>query len=481
MAHRDVTRLVPRELLTLLGVAALLYFPGLDTSPPYLASDESFFAATAHSIATTGHDAYGRLLPLYFQIRPTEWFQPAIVYFTSLFLTVLPLSQWAVRLPTVVLGLLDIVLVYWIAKRLLTRERLAVVAGALLMFTPAHFILSRIAMDFLYPVPFTLGWLLCFITFLEHPRASRIFVATSVLGFGSFSYLASTIMMPLYFGITVLMLLLTPATRRLTYVAAAFLGFLLPMTLLLWLARHPEVVGETFVRYRIYEQGHTVTTLTPISGLWHGVLASLHLEPIAQRMALYWTFFSPSYLFLTGGSNMLVSTGRTGVFLLATAPFLAVGINQILNVRQTPLNWLLLAGFLLAPAAALVVNEPYAIQREAGVLVFTVLIAAIGLEAMWTAARRRWRICAVCLLAAMPLQFAYVYTDYFTHYRLHSALWFGSNVGGAMETLIDLEPADSKRAIYLTSAIQNANWWWRLLSPSTTGSSCWSGQSTSTR
>ena len=50
VADRGVTRLFPREVLALAGVAALLYFPGLDISPPYLASDESFFAATAHSL-----------------------------------------------------------------------------------------------------------------------------------------------------------------------------------------------------------------------------------------------------------------------------------------------------------------------------------------------------------------------------------------------------------------------------------------------
>jgi 4-amino-4-deoxy-L-arabinose transferase-like glycosyltransferase len=330
ISAQNVTRRPVWELLAVLAVAALLYFPGLDTAPPYLASDEAFFAVQAHSIATTGRDADGRFLPLYFQIRPNEWFQPTIVYFTSLFLRVLPLSQWAVRLPTVLIGLLEIALIYLIARRLFpstplraspstpltasTRHRLAIVAAALLMLTPGHFLLSRIAMDFLYPVPFTLAWLLCFIIFLQQPRPLAIGAATAFLGFGFFSYLASAVMMPLYFAITLLMFLLTPATRRVRYVAAALAGFLLPMTLLLWLVRHPEVVGETFIRYRLYEQSHTATTLTPLSGLWLGVRSFLHLEPIAGRVGLYWTFFSPSYLFLTGGANMLVSTGRPASF-----------------------------------------------------------------------------------------------------------------------------------------------------------------------
>jgi hypothetical protein len=144
------------------------------------------------------------------------------------------------------------------------------------------------------------------------------------------------------------------------------------------------------------------------------------------------------------------------------APFLLAGINHILTAKRTPINGLLLAGFFLAPLAALVVNDPHAIQREAGVLVFAVLIATIGIETMWTASQRWQRVSAVCLLALMPLQFAYVYNDYFNHYRLRSAFWFGGNMAEAMETLIALEPPDSSRPIYLTNAIPNANWWWRL-------------------
>ena len=33
-------------------------------------------------------------------------------------------------------------------------------AALLLALTPAHFIHSRFALDYLYPVPFTLAWLL---------------------------------------------------------------------------------------------------------------------------------------------------------------------------------------------------------------------------------------------------------------------------------------------------------------------------------
>ena len=52
----------------------------LERSPIYLNNDEAAFAVQAHAIATTGHDDDGRLMPLYFNMLPSVWYQPVIVY-----------------------------------------------------------------------------------------------------------------------------------------------------------------------------------------------------------------------------------------------------------------------------------------------------------------------------------------------------------------------------------------------------------------
>ena len=51
-------------------------------------------------------------------------------------------------------------------------------------------------------MPFVLAWLLCLLAFLEHPRSRTLFAATSFLGVGIYSYIASTIMMPFYLAMT---------------------------------------------------------------------------------------------------------------------------------------------------------------------------------------------------------------------------------------------------------------------------------------
>src|SRR5258708_6990122 len=111
------TRASTFRTAALLGLAALaVYAPFLSYSPIYLPHDEVFFSLQAHAIATSGRDLHGTAAPLYFPILRGYWAQPLVVYFTALFLKLLPLSETAIRLPSVTVGVADVVLMYLAAK-----------------------------------------------------------------------------------------------------------------------------------------------------------------------------------------------------------------------------------------------------------------------------------------------------------------------------------------------------------------------------
>src|SRR4051812_24823343 len=109
-------RLLP---LVLLIAAAILYTWRLDEMPTYLSPDEALIAVDAHSIATTGHDVHGNVLPLYFfiQVPNSErsgWFTPVIFYLSAVVQMVLPFTEWSIRIPSVIVGLTNLVLVFLI-------------------------------------------------------------------------------------------------------------------------------------------------------------------------------------------------------------------------------------------------------------------------------------------------------------------------------------------------------------------------------
>ena len=195
-----VSSLIVPTLLAL-GTAAL-YLPRLQDAPIYPVRDEMYFGLTAHSLATTGRGPSGLFMPVYFPIgpleRPVMWFQPMLMYAIAIVVRVLPFTEASIRLPMVAAGIVDVVLMYLVAKLLFKGELLAITAAVLLALTPAHFVYSRCALDYQAPLPFILGWLLFVLRYCRHGQPRQLLVAGLLLGVGLYSYIGAYILMPVY-------------------------------------------------------------------------------------------------------------------------------------------------------------------------------------------------------------------------------------------------------------------------------------------
>jgi len=490
----------------LLVAAGVLYGRHLDRAPVYMSPDEVIIAVDAHTLATTGHDVHGTSLPLFFkiQLRGEErqgWFFPAIFYAMAVVLKVLPLSEISARLPSVIVGLTDIVLIFFVARRLFRSNAgggvLPLVTAAMLALTPAHFILSRYALDYLYPAPFVLGWLLCVLAYLDTGRVRTLFASTLLLGIGFYSYIAAIVLMPVLLLFTAA--LLFHARKPLRDYAVAGAGFALPMLMFAaWLMSHPTAFADTAHRYDLYNTGQMDAL--------QGLRAFLSYNNIEQRAGIYWSFLNPSFLFFTGDAQMPFSTRSVGVFLLPVSVLMIAGICDAVR-RPTPARVTVLLAFFCAPLAAVLVPENSEIIRAAAMLPLGVLLAAMGIEAMWRwgrAERARmvlmplgvvlllgglaygaWsliahhhitsstgpligagvavciiafasdaisvaKIVAVLLLLAMPVQFAGFYRDYFGDYRNRASNWLGGNLRGALVDLMQRESAEHAPFIYFS-------------------------------
>ncbi len=160
--------------IVLLVVAGwLLYATRLGEVPVYVMHDEAQGALQAQSIATTGRDLSGRLLPLYFtepEFPPGR--DPALIYVTALGLKLLPFTEAAVRTPTALIAVLNVVLTFLVARRLFQSNAMGLVAAGMLLLTPIHFIRGRLLLSPLYSIPFILAWLWSFARFEEERTVS---------------------------------------------------------------------------------------------------------------------------------------------------------------------------------------------------------------------------------------------------------------------------------------------------------------------
>jgi 4-amino-4-deoxy-L-arabinose transferase-like glycosyltransferase len=438
--RREVDPRVSRTSLVIAAITAALYLPRLSSVPTYLAPDEVFIALHASSIAATGRDYGGRFLPLYVEykylvndssghaVTHSGWLPPAIFYSMAAILKIVPLSEFAVRLPTVLVGIVDVVLMYFIGRTLFRSDALGMLAAALLALTPAHFIHSRLGMDYLYPLPFLLAWLLALSAYLDRfdPLAPSVatgepsppaihapfgfirgegllFASTCALGLGLYSYIAAGLAMPLYLLLTLVAIALE--RRPLTSYVVAIAGFAIPAALYVpWVVAHPTALLDVLGKYGI----------GPAAGLSvaQSARSFFTFHSIGDQISRLWAFFDPRFLFFDGPMELMYSTRTVGVFLLPVAALLVAGIIGAVRERVSGITLVLIGGMIIAPMPATLVNVTDAIYRALELLPFVVLLAVWGGRLLWTAPspmlERRTLLLAGTSIGALGLAYAAV-------------------------------------------------------------------------
>lgn len=424
--------------IALLAVASgLLYVTRLGEVPVYFIQDEVQWALQSHAVATTGRDLSGRVLPLYFTepgFPPGR--DPVLIYFTALGLQLLPFSDAGVRAPTAMIAVLNIVLTFLVARRLFQSTVMGLVAAGLLLLTPIHFIRGRLLLSPLYSIPFILAWLWSFARFEEERTPRRLVMAAVCLGLGTYSYLGAVVMMPIYLAVT-----LAAGYRRLgkaaaMKAAAAFGATLVPMAL--WYVTHPERNAQIVSAYQL----------------------DAGAEPLLTRwLRLYWSFFDPSFLFVSGDPSLVNSTREAGFFPMAFAILLPIGIVAALRSRQ-PLPLAVTIGFVTAPLVAMM-SGAIEMNRLMFAIPFGVLVAACGVASLLRARPLAIRIAAVVLLISVPWQFAGFYAGYFGGYRLTAAPWQAGNSREALRALM-ARASTTTGPIYISQEISHVHRFWRF-------------------
>ena len=228
--------------------------------------------------------------------------------------------------------------------------------------------------------------------------------------------------------------------------------------ILLWTIAHPERYSDLMRAYRPGEVTgeSTVADAARVisSGSWR------------SKLSEWWLYFDPDYLFVSGDSSMTNSTRQAGLFPLALAVFLPIGIWRLARTRG--FERLLLIGLITAPLAVVLTGVLH-LHRYRGmfVLPFGVVVATYGLSVMWASPKWIWRITGTALLLTMPVQFAGFYRDYMGLYRERTSSWYGGNLRGALVEVMRHPPASGQA--YVSRTIPYADVYWRFYSQTVAG------------
>lgn len=176
--------------------SSVLRFWRLNSIPPALYTDEIDQGYNAYSVLESGRDEHGSLFPLSFRSFG-DWKPPLQTYLMVPFVYILGPGEWAVRLPSAILGVFSIVLAFQIAKLIFLNNRIALISAFILSVSPWHLFQSRTAMLVMVALLF---FQIGVYGFLKYMHAARFkFLLTGVAGFSLavYSYYGLRLIAPL--------------------------------------------------------------------------------------------------------------------------------------------------------------------------------------------------------------------------------------------------------------------------------------------
>jgi hypothetical protein len=407
---QSLLRWAPIVVVVAAGVVRIIDLTG---SPPGFYVDEVSNALDAYAIGHTLRDQHGALLPAFFQALG-DWRGGLYIYWDVPFVDIFGMTEFAVRLGSVVLGTLTVWLVYLFVGKAANRW-VGLISAFLLATSPWHLMQSRVGWE-IVTVPFVTALFLTLLYFgFDRPRLLPLAFLSGALGL--YTYQPGR----LFFPMLCLLCMAIYARELWDHRAQTAIGLGLA-----GVAAVPAVVA--FANGTISARFSQIQTPTHGFGDW---LSTMWMNYLAH--------FQAGFLFDTSNDWITRHYVRGfGMLYGIELPFLVLGIAAML-VRHRRADLLFLGWFLIYPIPAAIVGQPFSTRSISGVIVFQIAVAqgvlltvaGIAWAARWLRIGRQAVIVTGAILTAIGIATAAGFmTAYIRDYPTYAAGWDGWQAGG---------------------------------------------------
>lgn len=369
-------------------LATFLRLWKLGVVPPSPNWDEVALGYNAYSLMLTGKDEYGTAFP--FVLRSYDDYKPALyTYLVIPAVSIFGLDVFAVRLPSVLLGLLTVIATYFLAKQLFKNDWISLLTSFLLAISPWHIQFSRIAFESNAGLALNVLGTLFFLKGLK----TRIFLLLSsvIFGLNLYMYQSSKVFTPLLvFALVILYRRNLLAVHRKFLISTIILGVIILLPMGYYIVTSKEALARA-QGVSIFSDTTTFLAENAIrldadkqrKDLLGVVLDNRRILYIKEVIAGYIVHFDLNWLFIKGDIARHHAPNM-GLLYLWELPFLLIGIYTIVfNSQKEGIDKktkaLLFSWFLLAPIPASITSGvPHAVRTINFLPTFQIFIA-IGL------------------------------------------------------------------------------------------------------
>lgn len=277
--------------------------------PRGITIDEAAFGLNASLISKTLRDENGRFLPVFvLSLEGRDWRQPVTQYFQVLTFKVFGRSLYNLKFTSVFVAVISAVLIFILGKYLVSLK-FGLLALIIFITTPILIIHSHLALDNIMPIPFIFVWLLGLVIFEKKKSLKYLVMAGISLGISFYAHKSMRSAAPVWTLLTILYILLYHI-KKWEILSLKNYGPILMFIVSI----APFFLISPILDYKYAGAVYGNQNLTNSS--------------IYDFLYFYLSNFDLSFLFIKGDPILHHSTGKHGMFLLATLPLFIFGIYK---------------------------------------------------------------------------------------------------------------------------------------------------------
>lgn len=416
-------------LLATIVLAICLRLPFVSEIPSGFHADEAAYGYNAYSILKTGMDEYGKKFPIILQSFGDG--KAAIYsYLTIPFIAMFGLTEIAVRMPSVVFGVLFVLLTYLLVSRLSSNKHLSIIAMMLAAVSPLGVELSRVQSDPLLCIVFFYGAFYFWLLWSEKRKGIYIiFMSTLLIA----SFLTNTITRLFALPFFVLIAFVYWKTYS-AKVKQMLIGIVICVVFGIGLLSL-GFAGARFSQINIFS-GQDVQLVLDEEIREDGVAGKssieariVHNKPIAYARYMltnFASYLSSDFLFFQSEQPRREQIPHMGVLLLIECPFLLIGIYQAFK-KKLRYGVLSVLWFLLVPTTLSIISgETPNIHRFFLAMLPVHILVGLGiLSVVKEVTKIKRNIVIVVIAGAFLLNVGYFFHQLFVHQPTHFPYYRG--------------------------------------------------------
>lgn len=421
--------------IVILAIAVFLRIFQLDIVPSEIHADEADTTYTAYSILKTGKEPHGNFNLFALGDNNTGGTHAPLYTFLQIpFVKILGVNFFSARLPSAILGVLTVVLFFFILKKVFNSQKISFLGMFLLAFNPWAIHISRQGLGEAIALFFIL---LGTTIYLYSEKKVYMYILSGLFfGLSVFSYDAPKIFLPPFIGLLVFF------TRDKIFKIKHCLSIFLIIILFFYCAMLKSTFFDNglhhFSRASVFD-GTTETvnserflTKAPLwlSSIVHNKI-SVGLKKLETSYA---NVFSLNWFFVNGSNNLQRAVGNHGQFYLFELPFFFIGIYFIFK-KDSRLGLFLLAWMMIGALPGGLTTGNYA-YRSVLILPVPIIFSTIGMVWVWELFKKNSLRNLVIKLSIAIIMAIYIFSyliTYFFDYPVYASEYWNKQQNQAIQ------------------------------------------------